>query len=71
MAVPRVEPRLDTRCGIGRISRPVFALKLDCTTLMRGVGIPPSPNPMEESGANAHALGEPLTVSSTAMPAMR
>ena len=55
----------------GDLALPLLG-KLDCTTLTEGVSMTPTPKPIRRSpGANAQALGEPLTrASRTTIPAI-
>src|SRR5262245_51585436 len=60
--VPSVEPRLEMQRDRPEISPCCDSGNADCTTLTEGVRITPRPGPMKSRpGANAHALGEPLT----------
>src|SRR3954453_11342146 len=62
MPVPRVEPRLEIQRDKPEISPCCDSGNADCTTLTEGVSITPKPRPINSNpGANAHALGEPLT----------
>src|SRR5262245_47181030 len=62
MPVPSVEPRLEMQRDRPEISPCCDSGNADCTTLTEGVRITPRPGPMKSRpGANAHALGEPLT----------
>jgi hypothetical protein len=72
IAVPKLEPRLDTLRDSPEISPCSLSGKLDCTTLTEGVSITPRPRPIRSSpGANDQAVAEPLTINSkTAMPAI-
>src|SRR5215218_11481254 len=72
IAVPKLEPRLDTLRDRPEISPCSLSGKLDCTTLTDGVSIAPRPSPIRSRpGANAQAVGDLLTKNSrTATPAM-
>ncbi len=72
IAVPRLEPRLDTLRDRPEISPCWPSGKLDCTTLTDGVSITPRPSPMRSRpGANAQAVEEPVTKKiRTPMPAI-
>jgi hypothetical protein len=64
-AVPRLEPRFDTLRDRPEISACPLSGKLDSTTLTDGVSMAPRPSPTRSRpGANAHAVGVPLTNSS-------
>src|SRR5690242_18309967 len=71
-AVPSDDPRLDTLRDKPEISPWRASGKADCTTLTDGVSVTPRPRPIKSSpGANAQALGDPFTTtSSTTTPTM-
>ena len=70
IAVPSDEPRLEMQRDRPEISPCCSSGNADCTTLTDGVSMTPTPSPRSSSpGANAQALGEPLTrASRTTIP---
>ena len=72
IAVPKVEPRLDTLRDRPDISPCCSSGKLDCTKLTEGVSINPRPKPISRSpGTNAKTLDQAVTSPiKSPMPAM-
>jgi hypothetical protein len=67
IAAPSEDPRLETLRDSPEVSPWSCSGKLDWTMFTDGVSIRPRPRPIRSSpGAKAQALGEPITIASSA-----